>query len=148
MENNNIEKLVTETKIGTCIKEINKISGGLSHRMYKVVTDKGIYAIKELNSGVMKRKEAFSNFIFSEKVSEIAIQNKITAVGAMKINNEVITKIDNNYYMIFEWLEGRTLKANEELCKFDKFEIICYNRKHNLRVYLGLPNPSDKGQLK
>ena len=68
MENNNIEKLVIETKIGTCIKEINKVSGGLSHRMYKVVTDKGIYAIKELNSGVMKRKEAFSNFIFSEKV--------------------------------------------------------------------------------
>ena len=25
---------------------------------------------------------------------------------------------------------------------------ICYNEKHNLRVYLGLPNPSDKGQLK
>ena len=113
MKENNIEKLVIETKIGTCIKEINKVSGGLLHRMYKVVTDKGIYAIKELNSGVMKRKEAFSNFIFSEEVAEIAIQNKITAVCAMKINNEVITKIDNNYYMIFEWLDGRTLKANE-----------------------------------
>ena len=119
MENNNIEKLVTETKIGTCIKEINKVSGGLSHRMYKVVTDKGIYAIKELNSGVMKKKDAFSNFLFSEKVSEIAIQNKITAVGAMKINNEVITKIDNNYYMIFEWLDGRTLKANEIDCRIN-----------------------------
>ena len=113
MKESSIEKLVIETKIGTYIKEINKVSGGLSHRMYKVVTDKGIYAIKELNSGVMKKKDAFSNFLFSEKVSEIAIQNKITAVGAMKINNEVITKIDNNYYMIFEWLDGRTLKANE-----------------------------------
>ena len=144
MKNNNIEKLVIETKIGTCIKEINKVSGGLSHRMYKVVTDKGIYAIKELNSGVMKRKEAFSNFIFSEKVSEIAIQNKITAVGAMKINNEVITKIDNNYYMIFEWLEGRTLKANEitekhceiigellaKIHNIDFTEIEDENRKH------------------
>lgn len=108
-----IEKLVIETKIGTCIKEINKVSGGLSHRMYKVVTDKGIYAIKELNSGVMKRKEAFSNFIFSEKVSEIAIQNGITGIGALKANNEVITKIDDNYYMIFEWLDARILNADE-----------------------------------
>lgn len=113
MKESNIEKLVVETKIGTCIKEINKVSGGLSHRMYKVVTDKGIYAIKELNSGVMKRKEAYSNFIFSEKVAEIAIQNKITAIGAMKINNDIIKKIDDSYYMIFEWLDGRTLKANE-----------------------------------
>ncbi len=33
LKNNNIEKLVIETNIGTCIKEINKVSGGLSHRM-------------------------------------------------------------------------------------------------------------------
>ena len=113
MKESSIEKLVIETKIGTYIKEINKISGGLSHRMYKVVTDKGIYAIKELNPGVMKRKDAFSNFIFSEKVSEIAIRSGITAIGALKVNNEVITKIDDNYYMIFEWIDGTTLKADE-----------------------------------
>ena len=113
MKNNNIEKLVTKTNIGTCIKGINKVSGGLSHRMYKVVTDKGIYAIKKLNPGVMKRKEAFSNFIFSEKVAEIAKHNKITVIGAIKVNNDIITKIDNSYYMIFEWLDGRILKANE-----------------------------------
>ena len=35
-----------------------------------------------------------------------------------------------------------------KLCKFDEYKIICYNRKHNLRVYLGLQSPSDKGQLK
>lgn len=35
-----------------------------------------------------------------------------------------------------------------KLCKFDKIEIICYNGKHNLRVYLGFLSPSDKGQLK
>lgn len=37
---------------------------------------------------------------------------------------------------------------NEKLCEFDKYRIICYNKKHNLRVYLGLQYPSDKGQLK
>lgn len=113
MENKDIEKLIIKAQIGTCIKEINKVSGGLSHRMYKVVTDSGIYAIKKLNSGVMNRKGAYSNFIFSEKVAEIAIQNEITAIGALKVNNEVMTKINDNYYMIFKWLDGRTLKADE-----------------------------------
>ena len=113
MKNKNIEKLVIKTNTGTCIKEINKVSGGLSHRMYKVSTDKEIYAIKELNSGVMKRTEAFSNFIFSEKVAEIVKHNKITAIGAMKVNNDIITKIDDSYYMIFEWLDGRILNADE-----------------------------------
>ena len=36
----------------------------------------------------------------------------------------------------------------KKLCKFDKNKKICYNGKHNLRVYLGLSNLSDKGQLK
>lgn len=113
MKESNIERLVIKTNIGTCIKEINKVSGGLSHRMYKVVTDKGKYAIKELNPGVMKRKDAYSNFIFSEKVSEIALQNGITAIGALKINNEVIIKMNDYYYMIFKWLDGKILNADE-----------------------------------
>ena len=40
-----------------------------------------------------------------------------------------------------------SLKFQKEMI-FDKNRIIYYNRKHNLRVYLGLPSLSDKGQLK
>lgn len=67
------------------VKSITKVTGGLSHRMHKVVTDKGIYAIKELNLGVMKRQEAYSNFAFSEQVTDIAKENGITAIGAIKL---------------------------------------------------------------
>ena len=108
-----IEQLVIKTQIGNCVINIEKVTGGLSHRMYKVTTDKGVYAIKELNQGVMKKKEAYSNFVFSEKVVEISRRNKIPAVGALKINNKIITKIDNDYFMIFKWLEGKILKAEE-----------------------------------
>lgn len=70
-----IEKLIKETKLGNKIITIDKVIGGLFHRMYKVVTDKGIYAVKELNPNVMKRKEAYSNFLFAEKVTDIAKMN-------------------------------------------------------------------------
>ena len=113
MKTEKLEQLVKEIQIGNEIVNIEKVTGGLSHRMYKITTDKGVYAIKELNQGVMKRTEAYSNFVFSEKVTEIAIQSGIPAVGAMKINNEVITKIDNSYFMVFDWLEGKVLKAEE-----------------------------------
>lgn len=113
MKIDKLNKLVKETQIGNEIVNIEKVTGGLSHRMYKITTDKGVYAIKELNHGVMKRTEAYSNFVFSEKVTEIAIKNEIPAVGAMKLNNEIITKIDNSYFMVFEWLEGKVLKSEE-----------------------------------
>ena len=50
-----IERLIQEHNLGNSIKSIEKATGGLSHRMYKVETDKEIYAVKELNAGVMKR---------------------------------------------------------------------------------------------
>lgn len=110
-----IEKFIKEETLGTIVKEITKVTGGLSHKMYKVVTDKCIYAVKELNAGVMKREEAYSNFVFSEKVTDIAKENGIIAVGAIKLkNNDIIRKINNRYFMIFNWLEGKTLK-NEEI---------------------------------
>ena len=108
-----IERLMLENNLGNKINTIDKVTGGLSHRMYKVETDKGIYAVKELNSGVMKREKAYSNFVFSEKVTDIAKENGISAIGALKLNNDIMVKIDDSYFMVFEWLDGRILKAEE-----------------------------------
>lgn len=114
-----IEKLISKLDIGK-IKTITVISGGLSHKMYKVITSKGTYAVKELNQNVMKRNDAYSNFIFSEKVTDIVINNGISAIGVIKFNEEIIQQIDNKYFMIFNWIDGKILKAEEiteEHCK-------------------------------
>ena len=108
-----IELFIVKNQLGRLVKNIDIVTGGLSHRMYKVETDKGIYAVKELNAGVMKREKAYSNFVFSEKVTDIAKENGISAIGAIKINNDIITKIEDSYFMVFEWLDGKILKAEE-----------------------------------
>lgn len=108
-----IERLILENNLGNKINNIEKVTGGLSHRMYKVETDKGIYAVKELNAGVMKREKAYSNFVFSEKVTDIVKENGISAIGALKIKNDIMLKIEDSYFMVFEWLEGRILQAEE-----------------------------------
>jgi len=108
-----IEQLIIQENFGNKIISIDKIMGGLSHRIYKVITDKGVYAVKELNSGIMKRKEAYNNFVFSEKVANIAKQNGINAVEAIKIKNDIMKQIDNKYYMIFNWIDGKILEENE-----------------------------------
>lgn len=81
----NIEELIIQENLGNSVKSIDIVTGGLSHRTYKVVTDKEVYAVKELNAGVMKRPDAYNNFVFSEKVTDIVKQNGVDAVGAIKI---------------------------------------------------------------
>jgi Ser/Thr protein kinase RdoA (MazF antagonist) len=108
-----ISKLMHQCNLGQIIENPIRVNGGLSHRMYKVVTNQGIYAVKELNKGIMKREEAYSNFVFSEKVTDIAKENGISAIGAIKINDDIMVKIEDTYFMIFNWLDGIVLKPNK-----------------------------------
>lgn len=112
IQNKKLKSLVEKAELGNIIN-IEKVFGGLSHRMYKITTDKGIYAVKELNPGIMKREEAYSNFMFSEKVTQIAKENQINAIGALLVEGNYITKINNYYFMIFNWIDGKILKVEE-----------------------------------
>ncbi len=45
-EVNIIEKLIKECDLGEMLEIPKRVSGGLLNRMYKVKTDKGMYAVK------------------------------------------------------------------------------------------------------
>lgn len=115
----NIEKFCERYNFGKVIN-ITKISGGLMHKMFKVETDKGIYCVKVLNPEIMSRKEAYGNFVVSESVSNLAKQNGIPVSSALSIDGNYLTKLDDMYYMVFDYVNGKTLKDDEitaEHCK-------------------------------
>lgn len=115
----NIEKFCEKYNFGKVIN-ISKISGGLMHKMFKVETDKGVYCIKVLNSEVMARSEVYGNFVVSELVSNLAKKNGIPVSSALDIDGNYLTKLDDMYYMAFDYVNGKTLKDDEitiEHCK-------------------------------
>lgn len=114
-----IEKFCEKYGFGKVIN-ITKIFGGLMHKMSKVETDKGVYCVKVLNPEVMSRKEAYGNFVVSESVSNLAKKNGIPVSSALNIDGNCLTKLDDKYYMVFDYVEGKTLKDDEitvEHCK-------------------------------
>ena len=108
----NIEKFCERYDFGKVIN-ITKISGGLMHKMFKVDTTKDIYCFKVLNPEVMSRKEAYGNFVVSESVSNLAKKNGIPVSSALDIDGNYLTKLDDMYYMVFDYVEGKTLKDDE-----------------------------------
>ena len=90
-----------------------KILGGRMHKMYKVETTKGVYAIKELNEKVMKRENSYHNFTQSEKIANLAKKSGIPASCSLSIQGKIIHKFVDNYYMIFEYVNGKTLSDQE-----------------------------------
>ena len=115
----NIEKFCERYNFGKVINT-TKITGGLMHKMFKVETNKGIYCIKVLNPEIMSREEAYNNFVVSEKVSNLAKKNNIPVSSSLDIEGNYLTKFDDMYYMVFDYVDGKTLKDDEitiEHCK-------------------------------
>lgn len=155
----NIEKFCERYDLGK-IKNISRLFGGLMHKIFKVETDKGIYCIKVLNSEVMARKEAFDNFVVSESIANLAKQNGIPASSALNMEGNYLTKLDDIYYMVFDFVDGKILKDENitiEHCKkignilahihsLDYKEIglkpnvVKYKRLYNWESYIDNPN--------
>ena len=155
----NIEKFCERYDLGK-IQNISRLFGGLMHKIFKVETDKGIYCIKVLNSEVMARKEAFNNFVVSESIANLAKQNGIPASSALNMEGNYLTKLDDIYYMVFDFVDGKILKDENitiEHCKkignilahihsLDYKEIglkpnvVKYKRLYNWESYIDNPN--------
>ena len=155
----NIERFCERYDLGK-IKNISSLFGGLMHKIFKVETDKGIYCIKVLNSEVMARKEAFDNFVVSESIANLAKQNGIPASSALNMEGNYLIKLDDIYYMVFDFVDGKILKDENitiERCKkignilahihsLDYKEIglkpnvVKYKRLYNWESYIDNPN--------
>jgi len=107
------EKLCNILQLGEIVGVPEAILGGLLHKMYAIKTTKGKYAIKVLNPQIMNRPVAMQHFIDSERIANIAANNNIPALPAKIINGSFMQEIDNQFYLVFDWINGKSLKSNE-----------------------------------
>ncbi len=104
--------------LGSVIREPVEIKGGLLHKLYRVTTSKGDYAVKCLNPSIMKRGSALNNMINSEKISVI-LGSMVPAIMAIEINGSHVHLFEEQYFMVFNWLDGKSIfppEIKEEHC--------------------------------
>lgn len=106
------EKLCCVLQLGDIVKNPETVSGGFLHRMYAIETTKGKYAVKTLNPRIMLRPAIMQYLINSERIVSIAANN-IAALPAKRFNDIFIQEIDGQFYMVFEWVEGKNLKPDQ-----------------------------------
>lgn len=111
--------------LGTMQKEPLAVKGGFLHRMYRVTTDQGDYAVKLLNPDIMKRPQAMNNMIVSERIARQLAQepNALPAVAALAWEERQLLSLDTadglaadcalQYALVYPWLEARSLFAPE-----------------------------------
>ena len=101
-----ITELINSCNLGEVTSKIETVSGGFMHRMYKVCTNKGTYAVKHLNSEIMKRPDAPGNYAKAEKLEKVLEKNDIPIVPALEIGGRKMQEVDGNFFYVFTWQEG------------------------------------------
>lgn len=107
-----IDKLVQSLDLGELQGAPSEVKGGLLHKMYRVTTSSGVYAVKVLNGEIMKRPTALRNTVNSEKIAA-AFTGILPVVAAMEVQGKQIHELDGSYYMVFPWVEGRSVFPGE-----------------------------------
>ena len=115
-------KVVEKLNLGNIIEKPQKVTGGLTHKMFKIVTNKGRYIIKLLNPNIMKRPTAMGNFNKADCYEEILKENNIKAVYSLKFNDKKMQEIDGQYFYVYEWYDGKALN-DEQITKYHCEEI-------------------------
>ena len=106
-------KIVNYLELGNILEGPIQVKGGLTHRMFKVFTDKGKYIIKLLNPNIMKRPTAMDNFNNADKYEELFKQNNIKAIYSIEFNNKKMQEIDGQHFYVYEWYDGKSLNDEE-----------------------------------
>lgn len=114
------QRMVEALNLGTLSVKTEQVSGGYMHKMYRLETTQGRYAVKVLNSMVMKRPDALDNYERAECLEKILQENKLPVVPALEIDKRKMQCVDGKYFYVFEWSDGKAIPWREitgEHCK-------------------------------
>ncbi|MDE6767895.1 MAG: phosphotransferase, partial [Eubacterium sp.] len=99
--------------LGKIKGKVKSVSGGYMHKMYYMHTEKGEYAVKLLNPIIMKRVDAFENYKIAEELESKLEKAGIPIVAALIFNGIKMQCIGNQYFYVFNWINGKSLKNNK-----------------------------------
>lgn len=107
-----IAELMKTGGFGAVVFPVSPVSGGFMHRMYRVTTDYGIYAVKHLNPEIMSRPNVHDNYNRAEKIEALLEKEGLPIVPSLIIDGHKMQNIEGNYFYIFNWQEGRITDWN------------------------------------
>lgn len=107
-----LAKLMATCGLGEILSPVESVSGGLLHRMYRVTTDCGTYAVKHLNPEIMGRLGVFENYARAEKIEHMIEKEGIPIVPSITVHGNKMQNVEGNYFYIFNWQEGHITDWN------------------------------------
>ena len=94
--------------LGRVVEPPKALTGGLLHRVFRVDTDRGAYAVKLIDPEVAGRPGAIDNIENSEGAAA-ALAGVVPAVAAIAFDGRRVRGIDGRWAVVYPWAEGASV---------------------------------------
>lgn len=107
------DRICRELRLGKLLEAPVRLSGGYTHRMFALTTDRGRYAVKLLNPEIMQRPDALDNYRAAEAFEALLEERGLPILPARRIDGRKMHCVDGQYLYVFDYFDGHALKDAE-----------------------------------
>ena len=135
-----IDFILQNYDLGQLLNSPEKLTGGLTNNSYKLNTNKEIVVVKILNS---VNNHRITELEFSEQINELAYNEGIKTLPAIKVNDKFIQNYKNINFIVYKYYDGRVILSKEldlEKCKMLARELAKIHKLDTSKIKI--PNTS------
>lgn len=107
------DALCTQLNLGALIEEPMRLTGGLMHKMVRIATTGGVYAVKHLNPHVMARPTAAANFAAAEELERKLEGTDLPLLPALTIGGRKMQEVAGDFIYVFPYFDGKALREGD-----------------------------------
>lgn len=105
--------LCEQLNLGALTAEPTRLHGGLMHKMYRIATESGVYAVKCLNPHIMARADAAANFAAAEELERKLEGADLPLLPALTVGGRKMQEVDGNFFYLFPYFDGKALTEGD-----------------------------------
>ena len=107
------ERICAELSLGTLTAPPLRLNGGYTHRMFRLDTITGSYAVKLLSPEIMRRPDAMGNYRTAEGFEALLEARGLPILPAKVSGGRKIQCVAGQYLYVFDYFDGCVLTADE-----------------------------------
>lgn len=111
-------RLCRQLSLGDPVAEPASVAGGRLHRMWRIETVSGVFAVKELDPEIVARPGVRDVYRATERVARSAAERGLPTVTALRVEGEVLFEIGVAALLVFPWCQGSS-RAGDEIAAAD-----------------------------
>jgi Ser/Thr protein kinase RdoA (MazF antagonist) len=109
MNSGQLAYLCERFQLGATLREAQPVTGGLIHRMWRIETTEGSFAVKQLNPEIISQPGLYDRYRQTEQIATVMAAQGVPAVPALTRADGPVQDIDDMSVLVYPWIDGSAL---------------------------------------